>query len=1371
MADKEATVYIVDLGATMAETHGGRSESNLDWAMRYVWDKISATVAASRKTWKVGVLGLRTDATSNSLQDDEGYDNIAVLQSIDAMSLTALRTLCPKIKPSKTINGDAVSAIIVAVEMISAAAPARLKFSRKIVLVTDGRGAIDGDDFDDLAQRINELGINLVIIGVDFDDAEYGFKEEEKPKIKAQNEKLLSTLVGKCNDGVLGTLAEAIDEIQKPNVKVTRPYKTYDGPLTLGDPKTFDGALSINIERYFLTKSASPPSATTVIVRSGSAEDGTQSTHTVGGTEDVEMANADFAAVKNERVYTVDDPTRLGGKREVEFEDLDKGYEYGRTAVHISTSDANITQLQTEKGFSILGFVTRANNKAQPYLNMGESCIIMPQRFSEQDELAFSSLVHAMVDTDTCAVARLVAKDMKDPVMLLLLPTVTSEHVCLYDVPLPFAEDVRSYPFPPLDKVITASGAVLTKHRLLPTDDLNQAMSDYVDAMDISMFGTDDDGQPTEYADLEENYSPIIYRVNKAISFRATHPTEPYVQRDSEFTTRFDHPPEELVESAKSQIAALIRAADVKKVPPKPKGRAGRDANKNKPISGLDIDALLGGGGGNFGGGRGPVIKKEGDELRKISPYNAIPEFKQALASTVSVKQIEGFTEQMGQITESLITSSTGDFNYSRAAENLRVMREELISLEEPAIYNAFITGFKVRLIAEKLGGPRLDMWWAVRTSGLGLITSNESDQSTVTEDDAKESFWPAMAQSMFCERVLAAYDLDDVEPGLVDGGLTSSPSSPLPGTETRDSSKGTLSASTNPTEYSTDTKINSIRVPFDPEDQSDDEVVIASAYKRSTQGGKRLPKGHGNSEAEQGKVYPGRRVSFCPWRIVENYHSWFVGKQNSARIGPYFKKAELLKCQPWDFCYVWHPDKEKAGTYVLVVPTSQFQHLLDRINETLHIQLVIPPGTFGEKFTVIFGQQKTPIPRFLGCAGDVSAFDALVKSIPPPDPADAVFGKPKMEPKAAQMYTKKVDKLLYEHGKDEDRKKKSEKNRTKRLLNRRAAGRQIKRVAMANAGLEQGAPRGGTPFNIPDVSDDLRPPPFPQEKDVVFVAMDIESYEFNHGAITEIGFGILDSRDLAGLPPGLNCQNWLARIRGRHLRILEHASMVNRRHVHGCEENFNFGQSEFVSLRGILGVVTSILQPRLPSGEKRHVVLVGHDIRSDISLLKNIGLHVTDDMFLEIVDTQDFHQHLRMSAQQAGLKFVLADLEIEHYFLHNGGNDAVYTLQAMIRLAVKKRQDSLRRHQERLLPGYTPDAAITEEGWESGGEVSDGGPQKPEWDASYAGHSGLLSSCRPTSEKKALKQSTTHTTPPPNGHASATPAPTFAESEDLIDL
>jgi ATP-dependent DNA helicase 2 subunit 2 len=45
MAGKEATVYIVDLGASMGEKRHGRELSDLDWAMEYVWDKITTTVS------------------------------------------------------------------------------------------------------------------------------------------------------------------------------------------------------------------------------------------------------------------------------------------------------------------------------------------------------------------------------------------------------------------------------------------------------------------------------------------------------------------------------------------------------------------------------------------------------------------------------------------------------------------------------------------------------------------------------------------------------------------------------------------------------------------------------------------------------------------------------------------------------------------------------------------------------------------------------------------------------------------------------------------------------------------------------------------------------------------------------------------------------------------------------------------------------------------------------------------------------------------------------------------------------------------------------------------------------------------------------
>jgi hypothetical protein len=45
MAGKEATIYILDLGRSMGEKRHGRNQTDLDWALEYVWDKITTTVS------------------------------------------------------------------------------------------------------------------------------------------------------------------------------------------------------------------------------------------------------------------------------------------------------------------------------------------------------------------------------------------------------------------------------------------------------------------------------------------------------------------------------------------------------------------------------------------------------------------------------------------------------------------------------------------------------------------------------------------------------------------------------------------------------------------------------------------------------------------------------------------------------------------------------------------------------------------------------------------------------------------------------------------------------------------------------------------------------------------------------------------------------------------------------------------------------------------------------------------------------------------------------------------------------------------------------------------------------------------------------
>lgn len=125
---------------------------------------------------------------------------------------------------------------------------------------------------------------------------------------------------------------------------------------------------------------------------------------------------------------------------------------------------------------------------------MSKSHVIIAERINEKAIMALSSFIRALYELETYAVARLVPKQGKSPTMVLLAPSVDADAECLFEVELPFAEDLRSYRFPALDKIVTVSGKELKQHRFLPSDDLMDAMSDYVDAMDLSKFGEDEEG-------------------------------------------------------------------------------------------------------------------------------------------------------------------------------------------------------------------------------------------------------------------------------------------------------------------------------------------------------------------------------------------------------------------------------------------------------------------------------------------------------------------------------------------------------------------------------------------------------------------------------------------------------------------------------------------------------------------------------------------------------------------------------------------------------------------------------------------------------------------------------------------------------------
>lgn len=180
---------------------------------------------------------------------------------------------------------------------------------------------------------------------------------------QADNEQIFKSLAESCN-GVFGTLQQAVEELGMPRLKSTRPVPSYKGPLSLGDADEYDSAICIDVERYPRTAVRRPLTASQFVQRSDQPNIDTESTGTVLPDWDTDMPDAgtnELTNVKSSRTYQVLDEEAPGGKRDVSRDDLAKGYEYGRTAVHISETDENVTRLETQAALEIIGFIPWAN--------------------------------------------------------------------------------------------------------------------------------------------------------------------------------------------------------------------------------------------------------------------------------------------------------------------------------------------------------------------------------------------------------------------------------------------------------------------------------------------------------------------------------------------------------------------------------------------------------------------------------------------------------------------------------------------------------------------------------------------------------------------------------------------------------------------------------------------------------------------------------------------------------------------------------------------------------------------------------------------------------------------------------------------------
>ncbi|KAK9380738.1 ribonuclease H-like domain-containing protein [Kockiozyma suomiensis] len=175
----------------------------------------------------------------------------------------------------------------------------------------------------------------------------------------------------------------------------------------------------------------------------------------------------------------------------------------------------------------------------------------------------------------------------------------------------------------------------------------------------------------------------------------------------------------------------------------------------------------------------------------------------------------------------------------------------------------------------------------------------------------------------------------------------------------------------------------------------------------------------------------------------------------------------------------------------------------------------------------------------------------------------------------------------------------------------------------------------------------------FIKEQSKVFVAIDIEAYERNQGKITEIGIAIWDSSLPSTTAPDV-----------RHFRVQESLHLRNGKYVPDASEKFDFGKSEILTLAACTAIVQQLFD-----GLHDKSVFVGHDAKQDINFLKSIGVYLPN--YIPVADTLELWRMRFGNQAPARMRVVLNGLGISSQNLHNAGNDAYYTIQALKKMFI----------------------------------------------------------------------------------------------------
>ncbi|EKF37990.1 KU80 protein, putative [Trypanosoma cruzi marinkellei] len=595
-------------------------------------------------------------------------------------------------------------------------------YQRVVYLITDAHTDVARkDDMNTLLESFQQLGVSLVVIGIDFtetsvdttDDEERDDKSLTDLPLKAQNERVLHVMCSLLGEeSMVVSLEEALQEVQELRRRKITPRALVRVVLSIGDVRL----------------------ATQMFTKAQEERLPTMKRMTANGEEVyMKIIFQDFS----------EDATPL------RKEDLLKGYHYGRSLVPCAGEDVGAMKIKGPRAMDAVGFVPIQQVPA--YVLLGGVKVIMPLADDMVGAKAFRSIVRAIAAANRAMIVRFVRTRDADPILGLCVPSTNEQRDVLFFSPLPYAEDVRFFEFSDYKgmwgtdsadddgeeaRLLAAIVEDMTVDKLVlrPRETFNPVIQQYYATLraKLRLFCDGREG----VGGKESCGAGELRREKHGDKNTNGEVLLPLVGAIEATSAAFGVPGNQL-EPVLSSVREKLEACARSFVYVSNRENCVADERQSyrfhSPAASHDVVA-------SDASTRAPSTVATPcfiSGASQITTVDPVYSFKAIVQAREGVK-VRLAMDELGDIVFKLLRCSLGDAQYAKCTECVLVLRQHCVKEGEAAYFNDFL--LKLMLMARELDH---DLFWknGILARGIAPITKRECPNSTMDDEEAAHRF------------------------------------------------------------------------------------------------------------------------------------------------------------------------------------------------------------------------------------------------------------------------------------------------------------------------------------------------------------------------------------------------------------------------------------------------------------------------------------------------------------------------------------------------------------------------------------------------------------------------------------------------------